>query len=62
MPAVVDKDKCNACCDKDRMECVFNCPYDAFSLVNGKSQVDPDLCDDCKLCIDVCPQHAISHK
>lgn len=62
MPAVVDKEKCTACAGRDRRECSFNCPYEAILFVNGKADIDPDLCDDCKICIDVCPVHAIFHE
>lgn len=59
MPAVVNRDACNGCAGLERQECIFNCPYDAIGLVDGNALVDKDLCDDCKICIETCPVHAI---
>jgi len=59
MPAVVNKDICNACAGLERQECIFNCPYDAIALVDGKAVVDKVTCDECKICIEVCPVKAI---
>jgi len=59
MPAVVNKDICNGCAGLERQECIYNCPYDAIMLVGGKAFVDKDKCDECKICIEVCPVTAI---
>jgi Fe-S-cluster-containing hydrogenase component 2 len=59
MPAVVNKDTCNGCEGLERQECIHNCPYDAILLVDGKAVVDKDKCDECKICIEVCPVKAI---
>lgn len=59
MPAVVNRDTCNGCVDLERQECIFNCPYNAIALVDWKALVDKDICDDCKICIEVCPVRAI---
>jgi Fe-S-cluster-containing hydrogenase component 2 len=44
---------------RERQECIYNCPYDAIVLVDGKAVVDKDKCDECKICIEVCPVRAI---
>ncbi len=59
MPAVVNMDICNGCAGRERQECICNCPYDAIALVDGKAVVDKDKCDECKICIEVCPVRAI---
>lgn len=59
MPAVVNRDICNACEGLERQECIFSCPYEGIVLVEGKAFVDDDACQDCKLCIEVCPVQAI---
>jgi Fe-S-cluster-containing hydrogenase component 2 len=59
MPAVVNRDECDACARRERQECIFVCPYDAIRLTDGKALVDSGKCDDCKMCIDACPVKAI---
>jgi Fe-S-cluster-containing hydrogenase component 2 len=59
MPAVVNRDTCNACGGNKRRECIFNCPYDAIALLDRKAFVDKYRCDDCKICIEACPVGAI---
>lgn len=59
MPAVVNGDTCNGCAGLERLECIFNCPYDAVTLADGKALVDKQVCDDCKICVEVCPVQAI---
>ncbi len=59
MPALVNRDACDACAGRERQECIFNCPYDAIRLAGGKAEVDGDRCDECKICIEVCPVRAI---
>lgn len=44
--------KCNHCIDN------FGCP--AMVKVNGKIEIDYQKCTNCGLCIDVCPNNAIS--
>lgn len=60
MPAVVNRVTCNGCAGLERQECIFNCPYDAIGLVEGKAFVNKEVCDDCKICIEVCPVNAIA--
>ena len=55
MPAVVNRDLCNAC-----QECIDTCPVEAISMVDGKAQVDPDECTECYACVDPCPEDAIT--
>lgn len=44
--------KCNHCIDN------FGCP--AMVKINGKVQIDMNRCNLCGLCVDVCPNNAIS--
>ncbi len=41
--------------------CQKVCPKGAISFVNGKSQIDPELCIKCGKCEKACPYHAIIH-
>ncbi len=62
MPAAVDRDKCTGCAGRERIECVFNCPYEAISMEGGGAVVNSERCDDCKICVDSCPVAAIHHE
>jgi hypothetical protein len=46
--------KCNGC-----GICIQSCNAKAISLINGKSEINPDKCGGCAMCIAVCPQGAI---
>jgi len=37
------------------------CPHKAITLSDGSLDLDPQLCDDCGLCIGACPQHVLSN-
>ncbi len=61
---------CNACPEKKVMvtnacqgclshQCVEVCPKKAVSIVNGRSEIDQDLCIKCGKCMEACPYHAI---
>lgn len=54
MPAIIDKDKCNAC-----EACVSVCPVESITMVDGKADVN-ETCIDCSVCVDQCPEGAIS--
>ncbi|RJP21426.1 MAG: ferredoxin [Deltaproteobacteria bacterium] len=60
MPAVVNRGTCNGCDGLERQECIFRCPYDAIAMTAGKAFVDKDKCDECRICIEVCPVRAIA--
>jgi Na+-translocating ferredoxin:NAD+ oxidoreductase RNF subunit RnfB len=39
--------------------CEKECKYDAITIDNYLSYIDPDMCKLCRKCVDVCPTHAI---
>lgn len=43
-----------------QFKCVEVCPVDAFHLGPTMVVVDPITCIDCGLCIDACPNNAIT--
>jgi ferredoxin len=54
MPAIIDKDKCNAC-----KSCEEVCPSQAI-VVQEKAEVKPEDCIDCNACADACASGAIT--
>ncbi len=52
--AVVDKNKCMAC-----LTCLRVCPYGA-PVVTSHSEIRPEYCQACGLCVAECPGEAIS--
>ena len=40
-------------------KCEKECKFDAITIVNNVSYIDPDKCRLCRKCVDVCPTHAI---
>ena len=52
---VVDQGKCNDC-----GECGRKCQYHAIINLPGNTLVFPPLCHGCGLCMEICPQAAIS--
>ena len=57
LQAVVDKDKCIGC-----ERCVKSCAdngFGAMSVIEGKACNDPNICDGCGLCSQICPMDAI---
>jgi formate dehydrogenase beta subunit len=52
--AVVDKNKCMAC-----LTCMRVCPYGA-PVVTSHSEIRPEYCQACGLCVAECPGEAIS--
>lgn len=55
MPAVVDKDKCNAC-----KSCEDACPSQAITIPEAHAVVKAEDCIDCNACADACPSGAIT--
>lgn len=47
-------DKCTGC-----GYCMRHCPVQAIRLVNGRAQMDPDLCIRCYCCHELCPALAV---
>lgn len=41
-------------------KCQKACPKGAIKVENNLASIDYDLCDDCGLCVEVCPRHLIS--
>ncbi|KAK2957965.1 Fe-hydrogenase, simple [Blattamonas nauphoetae] len=52
-------DGCEGCVARP---CMFNCPKQAISRVDGKAVIDQDKCVDCGTCAKVCPFNAIQKK
>lgn len=53
---VVVTDRCQGCLEKP---CMYVCPKQAISRVNGKAYVNPDVCIRCGKCINTCSFNAI---
>ncbi|TFG04286.1 MAG: 4Fe-4S dicluster domain-containing protein [Promethearchaeota archaeon] len=53
------EDRCIGC-----GRCVYICPVQAISLINGKASIDLDLCVECSTCLRSaeCPTNAIKFK
>ncbi len=49
----------NACQGCLARPCAVNCPRKAISIVDGRSQIDPNRCVNCGKCQKVCPFNAI---
>ena len=49
---VINYAKCRGC---KKCQVVDRCPMKAAELINGKIHINPDLCNNCGLCIDKCP-------
>ncbi|MDO8516712.1 MAG: DUF362 domain-containing protein [Nanoarchaeota archaeon] len=39
--------------------CIQNCNAKAISLIEGKSEINPNKCEGCAVCISVCPEGAV---
>ncbi len=39
--------------------CINSCKFGSISIVNGKSQIDPETCKNCMQCVKACPYSAI---
>lgn len=50
---------CRAC---EARPCQVNCPKNAINFVNGKAEIDDDLCVNCGKCAKECPYHAIQYQ
>ena len=40
-------------------KCEKECKFEAITITNNVSYIDPDKCRMCRKCVDVCPTHAI---
>lgn len=40
-------------------DCVEQCPYGAIFLCDGVARVNPELCQSCKMCMNICPRGLI---
>ncbi|KAK2951860.1 Fe-hydrogenase, simple [Blattamonas nauphoetae] len=52
-------DGCEGCVARP---CIFNCPTQAISRVDGKAFIDKSKCINCGTCAKVCPYNAIQKK
>jgi len=50
----IRKDLCLGC-----GVCIGNCPLRAISLLWDHAEIDQGRCNQCRLCLEVCPQGAI---
>jgi len=53
--ALIDQDKCTNC-----GICANKCRFDAIPFIDNKYEVKPHLCDSCTLCVEFCPENAIT--
>lgn len=56
MAYVIDQVNCS-CCHRCRVEC----PVDAIRFKNSKYWIDPEMCNDCGHCVEVCHNECISN-
>ncbi len=50
-------DLCQGCVART---CKSSCKFDAITISNGKSSIDPAKCRNCGLCVSACPYEAIT--
>ncbi len=46
-------------CLRDCRECLLGCPQKAIRKLDGRPRVDPDKCQACGTCAEICPTQAI---
>ncbi|HHN47073.1 MAG TPA: hypothetical protein ENN09_06490, partial [Planctomycetes bacterium] len=52
--------RCLACgCGEGCSRCVTVCLYSAITADDGRVCVDPEKCDGCGLCVEICPNRNI---
>ena len=61
MPVIIDTEKCGKIqnCPGEGL-CIKICEQNAIEEKNGDVFLIPEKCDDCDLCIQSCPNKAIS--
>ena len=42
-------------CTPTEAPCLKECPNNAIKVLGGAITIDPEKCDKCKQCVDVCP-------
>lgn len=50
-------DLCQGCIARP---CQYTCKFGAMKMANGRAQIDQSKCKKCRMCIAVCPYHAIA--
>lgn len=63
MPVVIDMEKCGKIkdCSGEGL-CIKVCEQGALIEEDGELVLVPEKCDDCDICIQSCPNQAISKK
>jgi ferredoxin--NADP+ reductase len=54
--------KDTACIGVCPTDCIHPTPAEAEFAAENQLYINPDLCIDCRLCVDVCPVGAIHHE
>ena len=63
MPVVIDMEKCGKIKDcPGEVLCIKVCEQGALIEEDGEIVLVPENCDDCDICIQSCPNQAISKK
>lgn len=52
----------NLCRGCEARPCAANCPKNAIKFIDGKAQIDHELCISCGKCLKECPFHAIVYQ
>lgn len=48
------------CCNAQCRDCIDSCLHNALSLEHNQLRIDPERCDGCGLCVNVCPENNLA--